>query len=528
MQGLDFLVIFAYSIAFSGLLFLTAQPLLGILQQEGYGGGAVVRWYFRRRNILRLRYSLLTLCLILATALLSLCFSFADARLSFLVAAVGYAGICVLFVYSFREARKVPFSYTHRAIRLSVLFIFILLVFTYGVICGLAYAALAAGTRVAYALLLPVPLSLLPSLFPYLLYLANALSKAYEVPKNRRYVARAKAALAKSRCVKVGITGSFGKTSVKHFAEQILSEKFDVVATPASFNTPLGIARCVPKTGLGCEIFLAEMGARHIGDIAELCDMVCPDYAVVTGICAQHLETFGSLEAIEREKGELARRAKHVVLGASAKNLDKGGSLLAGRDFAAENIALSAEGSSFDLVLGETRIPVTTSLLGRHAAEDLALAAALCQLLGMTAEEIANAIPNVKGVSHRLEKIEQGGVTILDDSYNANTVGARNAVEALKLFSGKKYVVTPGIVELGELEEAENEKLGAELVALDAVILVGETLVLAVRSGFVGAGGEDGKVRIVPTLKKAQEILEKELVEGDCVLFLNDLPDKYQ
>lgn len=522
-----FPIIAAYTVVFTGLFFLTAQPLLGILQQEGYGGSATVRWFFKRGNVLRCRYALLTLCLALVTALLALCFSFAGTEISNLVAAVGFTGVCVLFVYAFREAIKVPFRYTHRAVRLSVCFCLFLAAILFGMETGLYFAAEAIGSPVAHALLRAVPPAIIPYLFPFLAFVANAVMKVYETPRNRRFLRRAERMLAESTCVKVGITGSFAKTSVKHFAAQMLEGKFQVLATPASFNTPLGIARCVTKSGLGCEIFLAEMGARQVGDIAELCDMVCPDYAVVTGICPQHLETFGSLDAIVKEKGVLAARAKVAVLGETAAMLDREGALLEGRDFGAENVELSTGGASFDLVLGDARIPVKTSLMGRHAAEDLALAAALCCQLGMTAEEIAARIPHIKAVSHRLEKFERDGLVILDDSYNSNVLGAQNAVETLRLFSGKKYAVTPGLVELGELEEEANAALGASLVGLDAVILVGETLVLSVRNGYLAAGGDDSKLRVVPTLKKAQEIFAAELGAGDCILFLNDLPDKY-
>ena len=97
----------------------------------------------------------------------------------------------------------------------------------------------------------------------------------------------------------------------------------------------------------------------------------------------------------------------------------------------------------------------------------------------------------------------------------------------LRLADGRKAVVTPGIVELGQLEEKVNMELGASLVGLDLVLLVGETLVLDVRNGYLEAGGDAEKLRIVPTLEAAQTALAEELAAGDCVLFLNDLPDCY-
>ena len=207
--------------------------------------------------------------------------------------------------------------------------------------------------------------------------------------------------------------------------------------------------------------------------------------------------------------------------------MDGGNALVMGRDFDAEDVRISQEETSFTLRLKDTRIPVTVPVLGRHAAEDIALAAALAYALGMHADAIAAGIKKIVPVPHRLERKEANGVVILDDAYNCNEEGAKNAVEVLKCGGGKKFVVTPGIVELGELEEEVNAALGAALAGLDRVILVGETLVLAVRGGYLQAGGDQAALTIVPTLQAAQALLAEELGAGDCVLFLNDLPDIY-
>ena len=145
----------------------------------------------------------------------------------------------------------------------------------------------------------------------------------------------------------------------------------------------------------------------------------------------------------------------------------------------------------------------------------------------MSKEEIAEGLACVSPVPHRLALMRENGLNILDDAYNANEAGARDAVETLRLFPGRKYVVTPGLVELGALEEEKNEALGAAFVGLDGVVLVGETLVLAVRTGYLAAGGEEARLHVVPTLAAAETLLGGLLSEGDSVLFLNDLPDKY-
>ncbi len=511
------------------LLTDTSVRLCALLQQSGYSARRFFKWYFGKDNIQRKRLSLLSLSLALLTALFNVCFSFLGYVWANFISIAPFVGILVLYLWSERKyALKVKLKPSARLIRLSVAHWLLMFALCVGIGFGLAYASLAVNETWFY-LLRFVPFAILPMLLPFSLCGANAVMCVYEVPHNRAFVNRAKKALSASKCVKVGITGSFGKTSVKHYAAALLSSKYSVIATPASYNTPMGIAKTVKEQGTDCDIFLAEMGARHAGDIAELCELVQPECGVVTGVCPQHIETFGSLEAIAKEKGTLAQYAKKVVLGKSVADIPAESAetvLREGKDFAAENLELTTEGTAFDLLLRGERVHLSTPLLGRHAAEDVALAAALCSLLGMSSAEIAAAAKDLRPVPHRLQPIEANGRHILDDSYNSNIEGAKNAVEALKLFSGKRYVVTPGLVELGALEEEKNKELGAALVGVE-VILVGETLIRPVRAGYAEAGGDEAHLRVVPTLQKAQEILARELSEGDSVLFLNDLPDIY-
>ena len=514
--------------ALAGMMFcLCSQRLAAILQQEGYDGNAFLKWYYRSRNIERKKASILALAVALLTTLFCVCFSFAGYAAANLISVVPFFGITLFYYFAERKhALKVPARLTARYLRLIVGYA----VFMFALCIGLAFAltaiSLAADLQWLY-LLRFVPFCLVPLFCPPLLAFVNLLWKTYEIPHTNKFIKKAKAALKQSPAIKVGITGSFGKTSVKNFAAVILSEKYKVIATPASYNTPVGIAKAVNEGGLDCDVFLAEMGARRTGDIIELCDMVCPSIGVVTGITCQHVETFGSLDAIRAEKGVLAKRTQKCVLGRSAADMDTGNALVMGRDFDAEDVQVGLSGTSFTLRLPEGSVPVKVPLLGRHAADDVALAAALCALLGMTLSEIAAGIQKLAPVAHRLERRDSNGVAILDDAYNCNPEGAKNAVEVLRTADGAKFVVTPGIVELGQLEEEVNEQLGAALVGLDRVILVGETLVLDVRNGYLAAGGDAEKLTIVPTLTAAQELLAKELSAGDCVLFLNDLPDKY-
>ena len=380
----------AGAIVAATLFCLCVASLPAIMQQSGYSGETFLEWYYERSNMLLGRHALLALCLFLLTSLFNLCFSFLDVLWANLISLVPFAGMCLLFRFSDRRALKVPLKRTGRIVRVCVVYWFLLVFVTFGVCVGFSYGARAITGLANYFRYVLV--SVMPLFFPALFALANNIVKIYDVPRNRRFCKRAAQALANSKCVKVGITGSFGKTTVKNMAYTILSEKYKVIATPASYNTPVGIAKTIQESGLDCDIFLAEMGARRVGDIKKLCKMVNPEYGVITGVCSQHLESFGSLENILREKSVLATSAKKVVLGKSAAEIVAQEKLAEDTDFSAEEIELSCDGTSFTLRIGEERLKVHTALLGRAAAEDIAMAAALASLFGMSMEEIAREI----------------------------------------------------------------------------------------------------------------------------------------
>ena len=525
------------SLACALLFALCSFTLLGALQQAGYGGKRYLAWLFRKGNMARSRFTLLAFLIALSSLVLGLCFSFAGKWAAY-IALVPVLLFCVVWCAAERHALKVPLSPTARAKRVYVLHIFVLFV--------AAFLIVLAANAIAYCSknelvghLRYILIALLPLCEPMLLLAANALEKPFSSHKNKKYLAAAREKLHGTKCVKIGITGSCGKTSVKNFLAVILSEKYKVLATPESYNTPLGIAKAIENADLNAyDFFIAEMGARRAGDISELCELVRPDHCIVTGICPQHLETFGTIENVIAAKGEILKGTKaggFAVIGMdenTAKLDPKGAGLVkvgVGEhgECGAIEVKCTAHGTDFKLALGIFQTDAHTKLLGAHSAQNIALAAAMAFKLGLTKEEIVRGIAKIDYIPHRLQPFEANGVTVLDDAYNSNVRGAAAAVQTLRLFEGRKFVITPGLVELGVLEESENMALGERLVGLDCIILVGATLVTAVKKGYLAAGGDPEKLTIVPTLDKAQELLETQLQAGDTVLFLNDLPDIY-
>jgi UDP-N-acetylmuramoyl-tripeptide--D-alanyl-D-alanine ligase len=254
-------------------------------------------------------------------------------------------------------------------------------------------------------------------------------------------------------------------------------------ATPASYNTFLGVVRAINE-GLTARhrTLIAEMGAYRLGDVAELCDLVHPSIGVLTAIGPAHLERFGSLDAIEQAKGELAEGVP--ADGTFITTADDERCLRAAERTQARVILFSAAGApnaditahDIEMAEGTTRftlrrrtetgtedVTVRSKLLGRHNVANLLAAAAVGVSLDLPLDAIARALSRVSPPAHRLAPIlnRQAGIVVIDDAYNSNPVGAAAALEVLASHEAeRRLLVTPGMVELGDREAEENERFG--------------------------------------------------------------------
>ena len=516
------------ALALALLLCIAAYRQTGVLQSSGYSNGKYFAWVKKKGNLAFQRLVFLAIMCALSSALIALVFSFAKEW----AAVISLAGYLIFFVIYLLADRKVALrsqvAATPRFKRLYTILFLVLAICSYILVTLLNFADEIWGNAI-FSYMRYVPLSIMPLVLIPLIMLANGIAKIYEVPHNKKFIRLATKKLAASNIRVIAITGSYGKTTTKNILYDILSEKYRVLTTPRSHNTPIGIALAINNANLDdYDIFIAEMGARHLGDIAELCEICPPDISLITGICGQHLETFLNFQNIVKAKGEILLATKEkAIIADDAFELFADYNCNKVRCNAASDIKADKTGTAFTLTLGGQNISVKTKLLGEHSAFNIALAAEAAFEVGMTADEICTAIPEIDYIEHRLQLSENGGVNILDDGYNSNVKGARAALEVLKYFDGRKIVVTPGLVELGVLEEDENTALGKELVGFDLVILVGDTLVKFVENGYKAGGGDIEKIKIKPSIFAAQEELKSYLNSGDTVLFLNDLPDIY-
>ena len=522
----------------AGLFTMCTWKLLGAMQQSGYKNGVFWRWLRKKDNLFYNRLTVYALCLVLTTAVASLCFSFLGTRTALICSAAAFIGCGVWFCYADEKyALKIPVNPTGRVVRLTIVYAFLIACVSYLVIGVLALLSKINGSQL-YALVAYVPFAVMPLLLPMLLCVANALTGVFENAHNKKFVKRMGQVLDESKIIRVGVVGSYGKTSVKNILQTILLEKYNdsVMATPASYNTPIGVAKTVQDPAFQeKQVLIAEMGARKAGDIAQLCQMVKPNYAIFTGVCEQHIESFGSIENVWKAKSEIFDCTEKVVCGKSLQTwleqderIEKQKAIFQ-NGVEVKEIKLGATQTSFLLCVDGKEFTVTTKLLGNGAVENIFLSAMLAYEMGLTGEEIARGIAKLEYIPHRLQLLEKNGVYILDDGYNCNPKGAEESLAALARFAGKKCLVTPGIVECGVLEEKINGELGEKIAkyGFDKVVLVGDTLVGAVKAGYQKANGDESRLSVARTLDDAAASLGEWLQAGDAVLFLNDLPDVY-
>ena len=455
-----------------------------------------------------------------------------------------YIILAFIFVkYESKIPKKKPLVYTKRMIRQYVVLGLLALVTNFFVF-KLNWELMNIGevfVTFRFALI-----ALSPLILPVLVLLSCFLTAPFEILNNRRYQVRAKKKLKKrDDLIKIGITGSYAKTSVKVILASMLSKKYKVLATPASFNTPLGISICVNKLKSSHQVFIAEMGARNGGNIRELCDIVEPQYGIITGIANQHLETFFSIENIIKTKCELAdslkKRNGFLIINSDTKHLedviqrvdteyqlcgvgaDKRNSLFI------RNVVVTNNGSEFDLVVDGETYNCKTRILGVHNISNIAVSAGLALKLGVDIRDIVLAISELEPPAHRLELVKtSNGMVILDDTFNANIEGATAALETLSLFDGRKVIVTPGLVELGVEEKQANKEFGKKIAHIcELVVLIGKTRSEPIKKGLLEEGFDPEKILVFNSLDGAKKEFKRFLTPKDAVLLENDLPDDY-
>ena len=515
------------------LMCLLASKFLHVIQLSGYkivGYSAYLKetkWSYVARLLVLCFMSVL--CVLVTNSLLD-----GYGEYYSYIGLIFYFYFCTVFIINvYRAPQKTPLKQTHRMQRLT--FVVFLLMSAITFVLVFVFSEYVPFVRFGIVAITPI---FLPVVVP----LSHFICVPMEGMFRQVYKSRAKKKLASMpNLIKIGITGSFGKTTTKHILNVMLSTKYNVCMSPHSFNTPMGLTKVINNyLQPDHEVLIAEMGARQVGDIAYLCNLIHPKHAIITGVGNQHLATFGSLENIYKAKKELVDAIQDGYICFNAQNA---GSLkmynectkdkyLCGIDgdyfVSVKNIKTTNKGSTFDLEIDGEVESCTTKLLGKSNLEDIALASALAYKMGVSPLGIKNAISQLKPIPHRVELIEENGLTIIDDSFNSSVESSTNALDTLALFEGEKIVVTPGLVELGDSEYSENVAFGEKIAKVaNKVIIVNKTNKQALSTGLIKSGFDEKNILQVETLNDAKAKLKDILVGGEVVLFENDLPDNY-
>ncbi|MDX1469326.1 MAG: Mur ligase family protein [Acidimicrobiia bacterium] len=381
----------------------------------------------------------------------------------------------------------------------------------------LIVAGLVSGVAMAMPLLIAMTLLGAPAIVDASLFALRPIEKRL----GTRWVDKASAKLRAVGPEVVAITGSYGKTTTKGYVAHLVGGSRRTVASPASFNNRMGLARAINEHLVpGTEVFIAEMGTYGPGEIAELCSWIPPKVAAMVSIGPVHLERFKTEERIVEAKSEILDGAGLGVICVDHPLLyrlaDERAKSMPIRRVSAANGAVTVDGDAI--------ADVPDGVFGAN----LAVAFGIGMALGVDVEEMKKRIPDLPRPEHRLSTtVSDLGVTIIDDTFNSNPAGARRGLEALRRFGaeGRRVVVTPGMVELGPLQESENESWARDAAGVaNDIVIVGRT---NRRALLRGAETGDASVTVVESRIEAVDWVRGNLVAGDAVLYENDLPDHY-
>ncbi|MBR6252369.1 MAG: UDP-N-acetylmuramoyl-tripeptide--D-alanyl-D-alanine ligase [Clostridia bacterium] len=592
----------SFDIIFLILYMFLVPKMLHIMQQESYQNDGMIRWL--GRNLKKaFKKSLIGLLLCIAIFMLSTLglqqllqngvIKDANKYYALIPTVIAFTFMLIYNIvvaiqdHKERKNAKKPLKYTSRAKRLmfyNFLIVTILIVF------------LIEATGIKYestVMFAPLIYSFLIFTLPINMIISNWFVSPIEYKIGEHYMTKAYRKLNQKEyknLIRIGITGSYGKTSTKFILKTILSEKYNVLATPGSFNTSMGNVRVIrEQLKPEHEIFISEMGARKKNDINEICEFVNPHIGIITSIGPQHLETFKSIENVAKTKGELlngvfnkktgkgfsyrfdsafsiAKAALSPSTYGLGKNADKeeevnkftqDGAIFLPKDGAyceelynkdshenkflfgvedkltdvyAKDIKVDENGSTFTVV---SKINGTydckTRLLGEHNVQNIIGAIAIAEYLELDKNQIRDGVEKIEPVEHRLQLLPStNGTIVIDDAFNSNPVGSKAALDVISQFKGRKIIITPGMVELGTEEDKYNKEFGKQMAkAVDIAILVGQNHTKPIQEGLKEAGFDDMSIYVVGSLDDATAKLAKITKVGDVILFENDLPDSY-
>ena len=378
----------------------------------------------------------------------------------------------------------------------------------------------------------------------YIVYLANIINKPVEKLVYLYYKNKALKKLKSLNNMEViAVTGSYGKTSTKNIISDILNVKYMAFPTPQNFNTNYGLIRTINEyIDKYNDYFVAELGAFRKGDIKSRASIVKPKYGILTKIGTAHLDTFGSIENTTQAKFELIESLpsdgvaflnyddelqRNYKLKNNVEVIWYGLSNKA--DIYATDIKYSSDGMSFKVHFKNDKesYEFKTSLLGEANVYNILAGIMVSKKLGLNIKELQNGVLKIKPIEHRLQLKKYGNLNYIDDAYNSNPVGSKMALDVLKLMPGKKIVITPGMIEMGDKQYEVNYNFGKFIAdSVDLAILVGKDQTKPIQKGILDAKFDKDKLIVLNDVKEAINIAKSYFKNKEVYILLeNDLPD---
>lgn len=370
----------------------------------------------------------------------------------------------------------------------------------------------------------------------FVFYLYIWITDPIETSIRKSYVLKAKKKCDRFEGIKIGITGSYGKTSIKNLVYDVLSMKYLCLKTRASYNNEMGITKTILEEMSDQEVFICEMGADHMHEIEDLCTFVEPVIGIVSAVGPQHLSTFKSIENILHEKMKLLESLP--VQGMGFFNFDNfylheqemnlacevtRVGLHSAAQLKAIHLVCDHLGSQFDVMLGDHLVHFSTILLGEHNILNCLFAIGVGYYLKVDPVLIQMAIACAKPVEHRMELKPFYKGMCIDNAYNSNPESARISLEVLKMMPGRHLLVTPGFIDLGELHGYYSQVFGTQMAFCEKIVLVGECSDIV--TGLKEAGYDMENVAYCATMKDALILMRAMIEEGDTMLIENDIPE---
>jgi UDP-N-acetylmuramoyl-tripeptide--D-alanyl-D-alanine ligase len=432
------------------------------------------------------------------------------------------------FVYShfnwwnLQKIKKI--TWTSKALALWTIsaFVILVLVFAMFILGGLLKAII-------------LTLLIIPFL-PLIIGISLAILYPADFWLKKRIFSRAGKIIKHKKATVIGITGSYGKTSAKEILAVMLEKKYPVIKTPENVNTDIGIAEFIINNSSKFDeqtVFIVEMGAYKIGEIARTAEIVKPKFSILTGINESHLERFGSLKNIIQGKFELPERTEELaVLNLDDRTIEENyrrfniKKMIGVSQVEAKNVLVKSDFQGLEFEWRGEKFE--TQLLAEHNITAILLCASIAQELGIGMDEITDAVKMIVPVAHRLQPIFNSytGITVIDDSYNGNINGIRSGIDVLQRARGRKVVLTPGLVELGEKSREIHSEIGKLYTQkVDLVLLIDSPGAKHIERAMKSLDFKNYKV--YNNTKEAHEDLANILKNGDTIIFQNDLTDNY-